>query len=186
MSKKNILIVVAAAVIIMFGVTGAALAFGTKDVDNEQIAVNFYREVERGGYSVVNTNELKNWIDQKKDMLIVDTMPFEDSYKKEHIPGALNFVFPIPEMTTIDEKTKSEFVKMLGQSKDRLVVFYCGFTQCTRSHNAAMWAIKLGYNNIYRYPGGIKSWDQADYPVEKPNSKKYPGGSDEVITNAVA
>jgi thiosulfate/3-mercaptopyruvate sulfurtransferase len=167
MSKKKCMIVMVAAVVVMFGVTGTVMAFGTKDLDNEKIAVNFHREVERGGYKVVNTTELKSWIDQKKDMLIVDTMPFEDSYKKEHIPSALNFVFPIPEMTAIDDKTKNDFLKMLGQNKDKLIILYCGFTQCTRSHNAAMWAVKLGYKNVYRYPGGIKAWDQADFPVEK-------------------
>jgi rhodanese-related sulfurtransferase len=30
-----------------------------------------------------------------------------------------------------------------------------------------MWAVKLGYRNVYRYPGGIKGWDEAGYPVEK-------------------
>jgi thiosulfate/3-mercaptopyruvate sulfurtransferase len=167
MSKKRFMIVMVAAVVVMFCVTGTVMAFGTKDLDNEKVAVNFQREVERGGYKVVNTTELKGWMDQKKDMIIIDTMPFEDSYKKAHLPGALNFVFPIPEMTSIDDKTKNDLLKMLGPNKDRLIVLYCGFTQCTRSHNAAMWAIKLGYKNVYRYPGGIKAWDQADYPVEK-------------------
>ncbi|NTV43161.1 MAG: rhodanese-like domain-containing protein, partial [Syntrophobacteraceae bacterium] len=41
------------------------------------------------------------------------------------------------------------------------------FTKCGRSHNGAMWAKKLGYTNVYRYPGGIKAWMEADYPVEK-------------------
>jgi rhodanese-related sulfurtransferase len=143
------------------------MAFGTKDLNNEKIAVTFHHEVERGGYKVVNTAELKSWIDQKKDMLLIDTMPYEDSYKKAHIPGAFNFVSPIPEMTAIDDKTKGDFLKLLGQNKDRLIIFYCGFTRCTRSHNGAIWATELGYKNVYRHPGGIKTWDQADYPVEK-------------------
>ena len=56
---------------------------------------------------------------------------------------------------------------MLGPDKDRTIVVYCGFVKCTRSHNGAMWAVKLGYKNVYRYPGGIKAWKEADYPVEK-------------------
>src|SRR5512135_2360411 len=119
MSKKRIIMLLAVAVLLSFGIAGTAMAFGTKDLDNEKIAVTFHREVERGGYKVVSTAELKSWMDQKKDMLIVDTMPFEDSYKKAHIPGALNFVFPIPEMTSIDDKTKADFLKMLGQNKER-------------------------------------------------------------------
>jgi len=156
------------AIAFVLGLAHVSLAaWGGKELETEKIAVTFAREVERGNYKIVSTEELKKWTDEKKDMLIVDTMPFEDSYKKQHIPGAVNFVFPIPEMTQLDEKTKAAFEKMLGPNKDRLIVFYCGFTKCTRSHNGAMWAVKLGYKNVYRHPGGIKAWDEADYPVAK-------------------
>jgi rhodanese-related sulfurtransferase len=142
-------------------------AWGAKELETEKSAVTFSAEVERGGYKVVSTPELKKWMDEKKDMLIVDTMPYEDSYKKNHIPGAKQMVFPIPEMTSIDDKTKAELVKLLGTNKNRLIVFYCGFTKCTRSHNAAMWAVKLGYKNVYRLPGGIKAWKESDYQVNE-------------------
>jgi rhodanese-related sulfurtransferase len=142
-------------------------AWGSKEMDTEKIAVNFAKEIARGGYKIVSTEELKGWIDQKKGMVIVDTMPFEDSYKKQHIPGAVQMEFPIPEMTTLDDQKKAAFEKLLGPDKDKLIVIYCGFTKCTRSHNGAMWAVKMGYKNVYRYPGGIKAWDEAGYPVEK-------------------
>ena len=157
---------VAAALLVLYAGTSFA-AWGTKELDEEKVAITFAKEVERGGYKVVSTAELKKWIDEKKGMLIVDTMPYADSYKKQHIPGAVNFEFPIPEVTKLDDKTKSEFEKTLGPDKNRLLVFYCGFTKCTRSHNGAMWALKLGYKNVYRHPGGIKAWSEADYPVEK-------------------
>jgi thiosulfate/3-mercaptopyruvate sulfurtransferase len=146
---------------------GVPQSWAVKELDTEKIAVNFLREVERGGYKIVGTEELKSWFDQKKDMLIVDTMPFEDSYKKQHIPGAVQFEFPIPELTQLDDQKKAAFEKLLGPDKGRLIVIYCGFTKCTRSHNGAMWARKLGYTNVYRHPGGIKAWMDADYPVEK-------------------
>jgi thiosulfate/3-mercaptopyruvate sulfurtransferase len=142
-------------------------AWGTKELDTEKIAVTFAKEINRGGYKFIPTEELKSWFDQKKDLLIIDTMPFEDSYKKQHVPGAVQMEFPIPELTQLDEKKKADLEKLLGPNKDRLIVFYCGFTKCTRSHNGAMWAVKLGYKNVYRYPGGIKAWDEAGYPVEK-------------------
>jgi rhodanese-related sulfurtransferase len=94
-------------------------------------------------------------------------MPLEASYKKQHIPGAVQFEFPIPEVKEMDEATKAKFEQVLGPDKDLTLVFYCGFTKCTRSHNGAMWAVKLGYKNVYRYPGGIKAWMEAAYPVEK-------------------
>ena len=41
-----------------------------------------------GEYKLISTEELKAMIDKKEDMLIIDTMPYEDSYKKSHVPGA--------------------------------------------------------------------------------------------------
>jgi thiosulfate/3-mercaptopyruvate sulfurtransferase len=168
MLKKGAVLMCLVCISLMVGVvTNGFAQWGGKEIETEKIAVNFAKEVERGGYKVVSAEELKGWIDQKKDMLIVDTMPYEDSYKKQHVPGAVQFEFPIPEVTNLDDKTKAAFEKLLGSNKDRLIVIYCGFTKCTRSHNGAMWAVKLGYKNVYRYPGGIKAWMEADYPVEK-------------------
>lgn len=148
-------------------VFGLAVCASAKEPDDEKIAVTFLREVERGGYKIVSSQELKGWLDAKKPMLLVDTMPFADSYKKNHIPSAVQMEFPIPEMTTLDDKKKGEFLKLIGPDKGKLLVFYCGFTKCTRSHNAAMWAVKLGYTNVYRHPGGIVAWKELDYPVGK-------------------
>jgi len=168
MKFKRSMLSVFVAALLVFGLAGGAMAaWGTKELDTEKIAVTFAAEVQRGGYKIVATQELKSWIDQKKAMLIVDTMPFEASYKKQHVPGAVQMEFPIPEMTKLDDKTKADLEKLLGPDKDRLIVFYCGFVKCTRSHNGAMWAVKLGYKNVYRHPGGIKAWDEADFPIEK-------------------
>ena len=154
---------------LLLWVAGSASAFewGTKELDNEKLAVKFAKEVCKGGYKGVTTEELKGWIDTKEDMLIVDTMPFEESYKKQHIPGALQIEFPVEDMTQPDDAIKESLEKLLGPDKTRKIVFYCGFTKCGRSHNAAALAVKLGYTNVWRQPGGIKAWMEAGYPVDK-------------------
>ncbi len=169
MRSRNSLIALSLAALLTLGIYGSAFGWewGTKELDNEKLAVQFYKDVNKGGYGIVTTEELKGWIDKKEPMIIVDTMPFEDSYKKNHIPGAVQIEFPIPEMTQLDDAKKAALEKLLGPDKARKVVFYCGFTKCTRSHNGAMWAAKLGYKNVWRHPGGIKAWSEADYPVEK-------------------
>ena len=153
-----------------------AFAFGQskfeKEVETEASAVKLLREVQRGGYGVVTTEELKQWIDSGKDVLVVDTMPYEDSYKKQHVPGAVQILFPIPDMEKWDDqqtggKTQDDFKTLLGDDKSKPIVIYCGFVKCTRSHNGAAWAVKLGYENVYRYPGGIFAWKGADFPVAK-------------------
>lgn len=141
-----------------------------QEVEKEKGAIKLVREVQRGGYDVISTAELKGLIDKKEDMVIIDTMPYEASYKKEHVPGAEQFLFPIPDMLEwdvkeTDGKTKEQFVEMLGPDKDKLIVIYCGFVKCTRSHNGAAWAKKLGYTNVKRYPGGIFAWKGAKNTV---------------------
>ncbi|MEW6672957.1 MAG: rhodanese-like domain-containing protein [Thermodesulfobacteriota bacterium] len=162
--------------ILVAGLAAPAMAFWDnkfeKELETETGAVKLVREVQRGGYDVVTTEELKKWIDSGKDMVIVDTMPYEDSYKKQHVPGAVQFLFPVPEMKQWDVKetggnTQDDFVRLLGSDKDKRIVIYCGFVKCTRSHNGASWAVKLGYKNVYRHPGGIFAWKGAKYPEEK-------------------
>ncbi len=167
LSKQGLWTVLAVGALLCAATGTCLAAWGAQEIETEKTAVTFAREVERGGYRIVTTGELKGRVDQKKEMLIVDTMPYEASYQKQHIPGAKQIEFPIPEMGTLDDGTRAALEKLLGPDKTRVIVFYCGFVRCTRSHNRAMWAVKLGYRNVYRHPGGIKAWDEADYSVEK-------------------
>jgi rhodanese-related sulfurtransferase len=170
--RRSIVLLICA--VFLVGLATPAFAFlknkFEKEVEKEQGAVKLVREIQRGGYDVVTTDELKKWIDNGKRMIIVDTMPYEASYKKAHVPGAKQFLFPIPDMPAwdtgkTDGKSKADFEKLLGADKDMTVVIYCGFVKCTRSHNGAAWAAKLGYKNVYRYSGGIFAWKGAGYEV---------------------
>lgn len=165
--------VLAGALVLVAGIhlgtpaTAAAIDWGKKELSNEQISVKVARETVKGGYELVLTDALKGWIDAKKPMLVVDTMPKKDSYDKQHIPGAVQFEFPVEEMNAMSADQQAAYGKLLGEDKDRLIVVYCGFPKCGRSHNGAVWAKKLGYTGVVRYVGGIKAWDEADYPVAK-------------------
>ena len=167
-SDKKIFVSALFCTVLFFGFTtnGTGLCSGINEAETEKIAVNLARDIQKGGYGIVRTDELKQWMYQKKEMLIVFTGP-EAGFIEGHYPGAVQFELPIPELKEMSEKTKSAFIKLLGPDKDRALVFYCGFTKCTRSHNGAMWAVRLGYRNAYRCPGGIKGSVQAGFPVEK-------------------
>jgi thiosulfate/3-mercaptopyruvate sulfurtransferase len=147
-------------------VSGNSYAIGDKPLETEKVAVNLVRETERGGYKIMTAQDLKSWVDQKKNMLIVDAASAEGRYGESHVPGAAQFEFPEQELALLDDKKKADFEKLLGPDRDRLLVFYCGYTECIRSHNAAMWAVRLGYRNVYRQPGGMGAWKEAGYPVE--------------------
>nr|WP_245168199.1 rhodanese-like domain-containing protein [Desulfobaculum xiamenense] len=161
---------------LVLGLSANAFAFFGSDkfeaeVEKEQGAVKLLREVQRGGYDVMTTTELKAALEADKNILVIDTMPYKDSYAKGHVPGAAQFLFPIEDMNewnaeATDGKTMADYEALLGPDKNRTIVVYCGFVKCTRSHNGAAWAKKLGYTNVYRYPGGIFAWKGAGFPEE--------------------
>lgn len=163
--------------VLLLGFFTASSAFalgGSKfeqEVEKEQGAVKLVREVIRGGYDVITTEELDKLLKSKEDIVLIDTMPYEESYKKEHIPGAKQFLFPIPDMATWDTKetagkTEVDYKALLGSDLNKTIVVYCGFVKCTRSHNGAMWAKKLGYTHVLRYSGGIFAWKGAGFAIE--------------------
>jgi len=120
-TKKSASVICLFTGLVLLMATGTVWA-ADKELQNEKVAVKFEREVERGGYKVITTQELKVWLDQKKDMLIVDTMP-ADNFKKQHIPGAVNFeIQRHPELTEMSDKMKADFEKLLGPDKNRTIV----------------------------------------------------------------
>lgn len=97
--------------------------------------------VNKGGYELVSTEDLNSWIDQKKDMVIVDTMPAK-SFDKNRIPGAVNAELPM-KADELKSEQKEAFLKALGDDKNKTVVVYCGFVGCARSDIGAVIAKKL-------------------------------------------
>ena len=152
-------------------VTVVSASAGMNMLEKEVAAVELTRDVKRGGYELISTAELKARIDSGEKMLIVDTMPYEESYKKAHVPGAKQFLFPTPDMKEwktdkTGGKTIQDYKKLLGTNKMKTIVVYCGSVKCTRSHNGVIWAKRLGYNNVMRYSGGINAWKGAGYKTD--------------------
>ena len=161
------LVVVVASLALIYGCADPEkVGVSEANVQAEFLAMKAASEKERGGYKLISLQDLKAKLDAKEDLLVVDTMPYEVSYKKQHIPTAVQFELPIPEMKTMDDGTEKQYRAFLGPDKDKMIVVYCGFVKCGRSHNGALWAVKLGYTNVYRCLGGIRGWKEAGYPVE--------------------
>jgi rhodanese-related sulfurtransferase len=139
----------------------------------EESAVKLATEARQSDYDMIVTAELKQLLDSGVPFLLIDAMPAADSFNKSHIPGAQNFLFPKEVLPTdswdeqaMGGKTQEDFAKFLGEDKERLIVVYCGYVKCARSHNAAAWARQLGHSNVKRYAGGIYAWKGAGLPTE--------------------
>ncbi len=136
------------------------------EVKIETAAIKLVNAVNKGGYELVNTDELNKWIEAGEDMILIDTMP-GDFYGKGHIPTALNAVMPKSSLADATDAEKEAFAALLGEDKEKKIVVYCGFTACGRSDAGAAYAKELGFTNVYRYPGGIIGWRDAELAEEK-------------------
>ena len=52
-------------------------------------------------------------------------------------------------------------------ARDEPVIFYCWGKFCPYSAYAAAKAIVWGYSRVYRLPGGLPAWEDADLPTEE-------------------
>lgn len=135
----------------------------------EQVALKVAREVAEGGYKLLAVKDLKDMVDIKEDMVLIDAHP-KIERDLAYIDGAINIGFKSNRSASgkweddiEDGHTQEAYRAALGPNLGKKIVIYCGFTKCGRSHNAAMWAKKLGYTNIYRVPGGMSAWMDAGY-----------------------
>lgn len=169
---KRFISVIAATLILSLatGCSAAGNSVGTakdgNEVKIEAAAIKLVNAVEKGGYELVNTENLNGWLEAGEDMVIIDTMP-ADFFAKGHIPTAVNAVMPKTGLADATDQEKADFAALLGENKDKKIVIYCGFTACGRSDAGAAYAKELGYTNVYRYPGGIIGWRDAELAEEK-------------------
>ena len=79
-----------------------------------------------------------------------------DSWKKGHIPGAIDFA-----------GSGAKLAEQLPKDKGALIVAYCGGPKCMAYKAAVAAAEKLGYTNVKHLPAGIHGWQEAGETMEK-------------------
>ncbi len=141
-----------------------------REVELERAAVGLVRETHDCGYQLITASELHDALAEQEPLLLVDAMP-SSGFGEGHLPGARNFPFPMepePEWRAegSEERSLRDYEALLGPDKERSVVVYCGKVSCARSHNAGVWAKRLGYENVWRFAGGIAAWKGAGYALE--------------------
>lgn len=140
-----------------------------KETDIEAVALKLVRETQEAGYKLLSVAEVKQMLDAKEDFVLIDAHPLEE-YNLAYIAGARHFGFQShhsghweQDVAMLNKLTQENYRKVLGADTGKKIIIYCGMTKCGRSHNAASWAKKLGYTNVYRMPGGIAAWKDAGY-----------------------
>lgn len=141
-----------------------------KELALELLAVGLARESHSGRYKLITTRELYQRL-KSGGWSLVDVRT-GSSFRRGHIPGSTNFAFPKGVVMSgdwnaqlMEGRSKMDFIEFLGADRNRMLIFTCGRTSCERGHNAAMWAVRLGYTNVFRHPGGLDAWMGAGYGI---------------------
>ena len=120
------------------------------------------RDAERDGYRLVDVDALAQLIDSPEPPLLIDARA-DYEYDAGHIPTAKNFEFDLGDRSDLSSAKRQALLDMLGPDKNRRIVLYCRSFRCLRGGIAALWAARLGYADVLRYPGGFHDW-KAHFP----------------------
>lgn len=108
-------------------------------------------------FKIIKKEELKKWIDEKKDFVLIDVLA-QGSYEGRHLPSAKH--------ASVRETDFLKKVETFVPSKETVVVVYCASFACQLSPLAASKLSDAGYTNVYDFKGGLADWQDAKYPFE--------------------
>lgn len=166
MKAFNLLVIAGTMSLALFGSASAQTSPKGLEVPIDKAVVKFAADVKDGGYKVVDTEELKKWLDEGKQITVISSLPVNDDKGLGTLPGAVNGAMPKSEKE-LTPAEKDNLLKVAGADKEEIIVVYCGFVACRRSHIGAKILVESGFQNVYRYPGGIIAWKEAGYPLSK-------------------
>ncbi len=104
-------------------------------------------------YDKISAEELKKKMERGEDIQVIDVLS-EKSYKNRHLPGAVNI--PYREIG----KRRDEI------DEDKEIIVYCNDKDCDASPIAAGKLVKLGFEDITDFEGGLLEWEKARYDLE--------------------
>ena len=101
--------------------------------------------------NTISRDELKAKLDQKDPIKLVMVLD-EFAFKAGHIPESLNIanIEQVPSFISVNDE----------------IVVYCHDENCPASKIATEQLMSQGYTRVRRYPGGIRDWQEAGYPIE--------------------
>ena len=104
-------------------------------------------------YDKIDAEELKEKMEQGEEIQVIDVLS-EESYGEKHLPGAINI--PYREIG----KRKDEI------DQDKEIIVYCNDKDCDASPIAAEKLVKLGFEDVTDFEGGLLGWEKAGYDFE--------------------
>lgn len=114
------------------------------------------------GSTVITTEQLKALVDKGPEAgkyLLFDSRP-ASRFHAGTIPTSL--MLPSGEQEKLDKEGKAH--PLLGEDKNKTLIFFCGGPTCPFSLKGAELALKYGYTNVKVYSAGDPAWTKAELP----------------------
>lgn len=112
--------------------------------------------------SHITPGQLKKWMDEKKDFILIDVLP-GDYFIQKHIPDAIN--------ACVYEVSFNDQIKELARESSKPIVVYGERDGFLASASAFTKLSDAGYEKVYELVGGIAAWEKAGYEVECKDGK---------------
>jgi len=104
----------------------------------------------------ISTQDLRQKLQDKQNFEFWNVLT-DEYFKGENISGSRRV--PL-------DKIGNE-VRQSALAKNTDIVVYCAGPHCPQSRLAAEKLVKLGYDNVRAYEGGLEEWKQAGFGIEK-------------------
>lgn len=99
-----------------------------------------------------------------KDGFVLMDVLDEQSFKRAHLPGAINI--------SAHNDSFVEDVEASVPDKNTEIVVYCSGPECMLSPQAGQKLIEAGYVNVKHYKGGLKGWAESGNTFEGSEAKE--------------
>lgn len=108
-------------------------------------------------YRVITSRELEEWLEEKRDLILVDTLT-EEQFRRIHLPRAVN--------ACVYQVTFLERMASLVPDQGRTVVVYGSSERSLDALVAAEKLVRAGYRHVLAMAGGLRSWREMGGRVE--------------------
>ena len=110
--------------------------------------------------STLQPSELRKWMNGEKNYILIDVLP-EQIYEKRRLPGALN--------ACVYEVSFPDQVAAITEDKSEEIVLYGSSAQSRDAIEALEKLLRLGYENVHVFNGGVDGWLKSGHPIEGEN-----------------
>jgi PQQ-dependent catabolism-associated CXXCW motif protein len=119
------------------------------------------------GAQVLTTAQLHEGMQGGITLLLVDSL-LDPNNMHQTLPGAMRLPYagqPGNFNDQIQQRLQADLAQATKQRQDMPIIFFCAGPNCWESYNTALRAVRLGYQKVFWYHGGLAAWQAAGLPL---------------------